>query len=141
MSAPLARRLFLGLLATLLIAAAAPRAHATPRPLPYTYIYETLPAGSAEVELYTDLVPLRVSDLLTGAPTWTLGMQFQTEIEYGITDRLELGLYLDFAPTNPAFSNLPTCRRGRASSSGSDTVLPTPGSGRSTWRSTASWWS
>jgi hypothetical protein len=111
MSAPLARRLSLGLLATLLIASASAPAHATPRPLPYTYIYETLPAGSAEVELYTDLVPLRVSDL-TGAPTWTLGMQFQTEIEYGITDRLELGLYLDFAPTNPAFSNLPTMPEG-----------------------------
>ncbi len=92
--------------------AAAPRAaRATPRPLPFTYIYETLPEGSAEVELYTDLVPLRVSDL-AGNPAWTLGMQFQTEIEYGITDRLELGLYLDFAPTNPAFSNLPTMPEG-----------------------------
>jgi hypothetical protein len=70
-----------------------------------------LPAGSAEIELYSDLVPLRVSDL-AGNPAWTLGMQFQTEIEYGITDRLELGLYLDFAPTNPAFSNLPTMPEG-----------------------------
>jgi hypothetical protein len=111
MFARLHRDLALVLFATLLVAAASRAAHATPRPLPYTYIYETLPAGSAEIELYTDLVPLRVSDL-AGNPAWTLGAQFQTEIEYGVTDRLELGLYLDFAPTNPAFSNLPTMPEG-----------------------------
>jgi hypothetical protein len=112
MFAPLHRQLSLGLLATVLLTAAPRAARATPRPLPFTYIYETLPAGSAEIELYTDLVPLHVSDDLTGNPAWTLGAQFQTEIEYGITDRLELGLYLDFAPTNPAFSNLPTMPEG-----------------------------
>jgi len=40
--------------------ASAGAAHANPRPLPYTYIYETLPKGDAEIEQYADLTPLRV---------------------------------------------------------------------------------
>jgi hypothetical protein len=95
-----------------LFATTLPRsARANPRPLPYTYIYETLPAGEAEVELYADLVPLRLLDA-AGTPTWYLASQFQTEIEYGLTDRLELGLYLDLAPTDPSFPNLPSMPEG-----------------------------
>ncbi len=79
--------------------AAAPAVDATPRPLPYTYVYETLPAGEAEIELYTDLTPLRLVDA-AAAPGMHLVPQYQVEIEYGLTDRLELGLYLAYAPTD-----------------------------------------
>ncbi|HXU64010.1 MAG TPA: hypothetical protein VN962_20065 [Polyangia bacterium] len=85
---------------TLLAAlAAAASAHATPRPLPFTYIYETLPAGEAEIELYTDVTPLRLVDP-SANPAMHLVPQYQVEIEYGLTDRLELGLYLVYAPTD-----------------------------------------
>lgn len=77
--------------------AASRRAAANPRPLPYTYPYETLPAEEAEIEQYVDLTPLRVADPAGGAPIWDQQYQLQTEFEYGITDRLELGLYLVFA--------------------------------------------
>jgi hypothetical protein len=93
-----------------LVAAGRP-ARANPRPLPFTYIYETLPSGDAEVELYTDLTPLRVVDA-NGAPVWTLGTQFQLEIEYGLTDRLELGLYLTLAPTDPSLMFAPAMPGG-----------------------------
>jgi hypothetical protein len=90
---------------------AAGSAHANPRPLPFTYIYETLPAGDAEVELYSDLTPQRVVDAL-GAPAWFLGSQFQAEIEYGLTDRLELGLYLTLAPTDSSVTFQPAMPEG-----------------------------
>lgn len=84
----------------LLGALAAPAtAHATPRPLPFTYIYETLPAGEAEIELYTDLTPLRLVDA-AAVPSTRLVPQAQVEVEYGLTDRLELGLYLVYVPTD-----------------------------------------
>lgn len=79
-------------------------ARANPRPLPFTYIYETLPAGDAEVELYTDLTPLRAIDA-NAAPAWYLSSQFQAEIEVGLTDRLELGLYLTLSPTQPGLQD------------------------------------
>jgi len=74
-------------------------ARANPAPLPFTYIYETLPAGDAEVELYTDLTPLRLYNAEAN-PAKYLVPQFQTEIEYGLTDHLELGLYLVLVPTD-----------------------------------------
>jgi hypothetical protein len=72
---------------------------ANPRPLPFTYPYETLAEGSTEVEFYTDMTPLRVQ--ADGAdPTkgrlWEPYSMLQTEFEYGITDRFELGLYQVF---------------------------------------------
>ena len=97
--------------AAVVLAAANPPARANPRPLPYTYIYETLPAGEAEVELYADLTPLRVIDA-NGAPAWILASQFQTEIEYGLTDRLELGLYLTLAPMDPSVMFAPSMPEG-----------------------------
>jgi len=75
---------------------------ANPRPLPFTYIQETLPQGEAEVELYTDLVPQHLLDA-AGNPGWHLASQFQVEVEYGITNRLELGLYLTLQPVDLAF--------------------------------------
>ncbi|HTB72471.1 MAG TPA: hypothetical protein VK762_04470 [Polyangiaceae bacterium] len=77
---------------------AARTASATPQPLPFTYVYETLPKGSLELEQYADYTPIRVQN--TGGGSFIYGAsQFQTEFEYGITDRLELGLYVTIAPT------------------------------------------
>jgi hypothetical protein len=76
--------------------------YANPRPLPFTYPYETLPEGSTEVELYTDVTPLRVhadSADATKGRLWEPFYRLQTEFEYGITDRLELGLYQVFEAT------------------------------------------
>jgi hypothetical protein len=89
-------------------------AGANPRPLPFTYIYETLPRGDAEVELYSDLAPTRVteSSLGNGGNVWYLNQQFQVEIEYGLTDRLELGLYLTLAPQDPIVANQPAMPEG-----------------------------
>ena len=72
---------------------------ANPRPLPFTYPYETLPEGSLEVELYTDVTPLRVQ-LDPAAPAagriWEPRYAIENEIEYGINDRWELGFYQVF---------------------------------------------
>jgi hypothetical protein len=75
-------------------------ARANPRPLPFTYQAETLPQGAVEVEQFVDLVPVRVlsATSATGAPIWFLASQFQTEFEVGLTDRLELGLYVSVVP-------------------------------------------
>lgn len=78
---------------------AAGSASANPRPLPYTYAYDTLPEGDLEVEQYADMTPLRALNASNGAPVWYAATQFQTELEYGITSRLELGVYLTLAPT------------------------------------------
>jgi hypothetical protein len=78
----------------------ASEASANPRPLPYSYPYETLSAEEAEVEQYVDLTPLRIadsSDTSGRARIWDQAYTLQTELEYGITDRLELGFYLVFA--------------------------------------------
>src|SRR4051812_26616158 len=75
-------------------------ARANPRPLPFSYPYETLPAESAELEQYVDLTPVRIADPedTTGnGRIWDQQYRLQTEFEYGITDRLELGLYLVLA--------------------------------------------
>ena len=74
-------------------------AQATPRTLPFSYPYETLPKGSLELEEYTDVNPLRVvadpADASAGN-MWSLGYQLTTEFEYGLSDRVELGLYQVF---------------------------------------------
>ncbi len=71
---------------------------ATPRPLPFTYNYETLGEGELEVEQYIDMVPVKVLNT-GGTSAWLPASQFQTEFEYGITNHLELGLYVTLAPT------------------------------------------
>lgn len=74
-------------------------AAANPHPLPFSYPYQTLPAGKIEVEEIADLVPMRVAreraDGTRDAVT-AVRSRLQTEIELGITDRLELGLYFAF---------------------------------------------
>lgn len=81
-------------------AAAAPAtALASPRPLPFTYPYETLPEGALEVEQYIDLIPVRVARELPDGTTdavVSVRSQLQTELEYGVTDRLEVALYFAF---------------------------------------------
>jgi hypothetical protein len=78
--------------------ASAPEAGATPRPLPFTYPAETLPKGTLEVEQYVDLVPVRVAREEAGGSkaVTSLRSELQTELEYGLLDRLELGFYFVF---------------------------------------------
>ncbi|HEU0033099.1 MAG TPA: hypothetical protein VFQ53_20845 [Kofleriaceae bacterium] len=78
---------------------AASSAHANPRPLPFSYPYETLLADKLEIEQYVDLVPVRVArenpdGTLEGV--WALRSELQTEIEYGLTDKIEVGWYFAF---------------------------------------------
>jgi len=85
------------LAAALLLSTSVPAA-ATPRPLPFSYPHATLSEGETEIEEYVDLIPVRVAredDDGTRAVT-SLRAELQTEFEYGISDRLELGLYLAF---------------------------------------------
>ncbi len=74
-------------------------AAATPRVLPFSYPNETLPEGAAEVEAITDVNPQRVgadpSDARAGN-LWEPELRLQTELEYGLTDRIELGFYQVF---------------------------------------------
>jgi hypothetical protein len=79
--------------ALLLIAAPA---LANPRPLPFSYPYETLPAQGLEIEQVVDTTPVRAFDA-SGGETWLPLSTLVTEIEYGITSRLELGLYFQLA--------------------------------------------
>src|SRR5262245_52459667 len=82
----------------LAVMATAGTVSANPRPLPFTYPYETLGAEEAEIEQYIDTTPLKTPDPDNpGGQLWDQGYRLQTELEYGITDRLELGLYLVFA--------------------------------------------
>jgi hypothetical protein len=76
---------------------------ATPRALPFTYNYETNAEGEGEIETYIDLVPLKGQNAIGGSQT-VLASQFQEEFEYGITDRLELGLYVTFVPPASGFA-------------------------------------
>src|SRR4051794_1482595 len=79
-------------------------AHANPRPLPFTYPNETLAKGNLELELYTDVNPLRVyrdpTDPTAGK-LWEPGYILQNELEYGLSDHVELGFYQVFE-ANPA---------------------------------------
>ncbi|HEY4182583.1 MAG TPA: hypothetical protein VGM90_37380 [Kofleriaceae bacterium] len=73
-------------------------AHANPRAFPFTYTTDGLPAGEVEIEQYADLVSMRGVTSSAAKETY-LQSAFQTEIEIGLTDRLELGLYLTYVPT------------------------------------------
>lgn len=85
------------LVAPALMAATA-TSHANPRALPFTYTSDTLPAGGVEIEQYVDLDPLRTHDPLSGARQYYLASAFFTEVEIGLADRLELGLYMTYVP-------------------------------------------
>ncbi len=72
-------------------------AHANPRPLPFTYQSETLPKGAVEVEQFVDLVPVRMQTASSTSQI-VIASQYQTEFEVGLTDRLELSLYVTLVP-------------------------------------------
>jgi hypothetical protein len=80
---------------------------ANPRPLPFSYPYETLPAQGLEVEQVVDTTVVRAFDA-AGAETWLPTSTLVTEVEYGITSRLELGLYFQLVDdrSNPVASPL-----------------------------------
>lgn len=85
--------------AAALVSLLSPLARANPHPLPYSYPYQTLPQGRVEVEEIADMVPMKVArekeDGTRDAVT-ALRYRLTTELELGITDRLELGLYFTF---------------------------------------------
>jgi hypothetical protein len=70
---------------------------ATPVPLPFTYPYETLAKGEAEDEIYGDMTPLRVQAPDPGKGlVWEPAYVLQNELEYGVSDRVELAFYQVF---------------------------------------------
>ena len=74
-------------------------AAATPRQLPFSYPNETLAEGELEAELHTDVNPQRVladGDNPAAGNLWEPAYKLQTEIEYGLTRRFELGFYQVF---------------------------------------------
>ena len=88
-----------GVATALALATVAPVAFATPRPLPFTYPNETLPEGALEAELYTDVNPQRVAasaDSPAAGNIWEPAYTLQSELEYGLTRRIELGFYQVF---------------------------------------------
>jgi hypothetical protein len=95
----------LGVAAVVMLSRAAA---ANPRPLPFTYPYETLAEDEVEIEQYVDFTTVRAIPVATGDPAWLNIYGFQTEFEYGITDRLELGLYVQLVPSpSDAWSSAP----------------------------------
>lgn len=93
----------LALAACLFVTAAAfaPAAQANPRPLPFSYQHEQLGKGESELEQFVDFSPTRAQAIPSGDLAWFGLTSFITEFETGITDRLELGLYVTFAPSAP----------------------------------------
>jgi hypothetical protein len=82
----------------LVVLLASARASANPRALPFTYTTDTLAKGAVEIEQYVDLALLRAVNSTTTGVEWYLPSAFQTEIEIGLAERLELGLYMTFVP-------------------------------------------
>ncbi|MBS2025531.1 MAG: hypothetical protein JST92_24295 [Deltaproteobacteria bacterium] len=78
---------------------AATAAQATPRVLPQSYNTQTNAAGDAELEQAVDVTPVPYNDA-SGNPGTTMLAQLNTELEIGLTNSVELGVYL-------AFANLP----------------------------------
>lgn len=111
-------------------------AMATPVPLPFTYPYETLAEGEAEDEMYGDMTPLRVqADPLDPSKgrVWEPAYVLQNEMEYGVTDHLELAWYqvfeaspLDGGPNTATFDGFKFRARVRLAEAGElplDTAL------------------
>jgi hypothetical protein len=89
------------------------RSLATPRPLPFTYTADTLGEGETEIENYVDLTPVKAIATSNGNPVWYTATQFQVEFEHGITDKLELGLYLAYQPDpGGAYTSVATLTEG-----------------------------
>ncbi len=83
--------------APIMVLALPSTAHADPHALPFSYPYETLLQGQVEVEQYMDFVPMRVErEKLDGTldDVWGVRSVLTTELDVGLTDRLELGFSL-----------------------------------------------
>lgn len=89
------RAALLGIFVGLLLCSTA---KANPKAAPFTYPYMTLQKGAAEFEQYVDLSPMRMAREDPDGTTEVTSVRsvLQTELEYGITDRLEFGFYLMF---------------------------------------------
>ena len=76
--------------------------------LPFTYPSESLPNGASEMEQYFDLTPTHFYDS-QGSKVWTVKSVITTEYEYGISNKLELGLYLELSndPSTQGLSSTP----------------------------------
>jgi hypothetical protein len=95
---------------TLTLAASA---RANPRPLPFTYQHEQLADGEVELEQFVDYTPTRALAVPSGDLAWYGLTSFTTEVEVGLSDRLELGLYLTLAPAAPQdFTSTPQPMNG-----------------------------
>ncbi len=106
------RLAFNAAMATAAAALCARSAFANPRPLPFSYPHEQLGEGSTEIEQYVDYTPVHALSGTQGTVTYGL-LQFQTEFEHGLTDRLELGLYVTYAPAAPSdFEEVPLAVEG-----------------------------
>src|SRR4029077_20484347 len=69
-----------------------------------------------EVEQFIDYMPTRVLSSATGAPVWYGSTQFQTEVEYGLTDRVELPISFTCVPEPSArVVSLPQLIQGNGS--------------------------
>lgn len=80
--------LLAGFAGLLLTSALAPHsAHADRRTFTRTYEYATMPAGQTELELYSTQSRFRFTDASARS------YEFQLELEHGITDRFDLGIY------------------------------------------------
>ena len=99
----------IGVVAAMTLTSFASRAN--PRPLPFTYNYETLGEGEGEIEQYVDMTPVSAHNEVGKLVTYA-AMQYQTEFEYGITDHLELGLYLAFQPYPTGLTETATLTEG-----------------------------
>ena len=120
----------LGLLSPMFAAATA---SATPQPLPFTYVYETLPKGSLELEQYADYTPIKVVGSGLGHSFTYGASQFQTEFEYGITDRPRAGaLRHDRADERRPLRTFRRSPKATESRSGCGCASPKRASGRST---------
>ncbi len=81
------------------LCAFASTARANPRPLPFSYPYETLLEGKVEVEQHVDFIPVRVERESSGGTlenVWGVRSVLATEAALGLTDRLELAFSCPF---------------------------------------------
>jgi hypothetical protein len=72
-------------------------AHANPKKLPFSYGTHLMPPGGFELEQYVDAIPVEVArekDDGTLEGVYSTRYVLQTEMEYGLSERVELGFYL-----------------------------------------------
>jgi hypothetical protein len=86
-------------------------ARANPRPLPMSYTADTLPEGKLELEPAVDYTPVRVRNS-NGDLVWYGASTLQLELEYGLTDSVELGLYMTVAANPSEYSDVPRMPAG-----------------------------